>query len=132
MEKNMELSRELMENQLRLVMIDRMLKEKYNEIEYLAIQPPSDPNIVEINRKDLDWLLSEHEKCEDLEQQLTQRQAEHQKLQEQYENLEKCYRELELRHQEVLSSHAWRWGLRFAKVIRFLFTPFRVLSGKKR
>ncbi len=145
--------RELIENQLRLVMVDRMLKEKYNEIEYLAIQPPADPNIVEINREDLDWLLSEHEKCEVLEQELQQqremyenklevyeRQKEEQR--EMYENkLEvyerqkeeqiEQYNRLESQYEEVMNSNAWRWGLRFAKVIHFFLTPIRALRGNK-
>lgn len=95
--------KELMENQLRLVMIDRMLKEKYNEISYLAIQPPKDPDIVEINRKDLDWLLGEQRRCESLERQ----------------------------YQSVVQSKAWRVGLKLSKIARFFLAPIRVIYKKE-
>ena len=103
--------KELMENQLRIVMIDRMLKEKYNEISYLAIQPPKDPEIVEINRKDLDWLLEEQKKCEGLRKQ---KEA------------------LERQYSEVMDSKAWRLGLRISRFARFFLTPIRVIYDKRR
>lgn len=139
METRVEQSRELIENQLRLVMIDRMLKEKYNEIEYLAIQPPADPNIVEINREDLDWLLSEHEKCEVLEQELEQqREMYERQRKEQLEAHERQkeeqieqYNRLKSQYEEVMNSNAWRWGLRCAKVVHFFLIPIRALRGNK-
>ncbi len=101
--------KELMENQLRLVMIDRMLKEKYNEISYLAIQPPKDPDIVEINRKDLDWLLGEQRRCESLEEQNAV---------------------LEQKYLSVVNSRVWRWGSRISKSICFLFKPVLMLRQR--
>lgn len=131
---NAEQNLQLMENQLRLVMIDRMLREKYNEIEYLVIQPPCDPNIVEINREDLNWLLSEHERCEELQVELSRQREVYEMQKEeqivQYQGLENRYHDLEVRHQDVITSNAWRWGLRFAKVVHFFLTPIRVLIRK--
>lgn len=89
-------SKELMENQLRLVMIDRMLKEKYNEISYLAIQPPKDPQIVEIHQKDLNWLLEEQAKCEKAQIRIRELEEQKKELQEQY--------------LEMVHSRTWRWG----------------------
>lgn len=102
--------KELMENQLRVVMIDRMLKEKYNEISYLAIQPRRDLDIVEVNRRDLDWLLTEQKRCESLG--------------EQKEALEKQYR-------DVMNSKAWRLGIRISKFAGFFLAPIRVLYKKE-
>ena len=145
MMENPEYRKELINNQLRIVMIDRMLKEKYNQIEYLAIQPPGDPNIAEINRPDLDWLLSEHERCEALEKEMTQqRQSLEQEMERQRldglaqleeqkqinDGLREQYMALETEHQKVLNSNAWRWGLRFAKAVHFILTPARALRGK--
>lgn len=94
---------ELIENELRLVMIDRMMKEKYNEIQYLAVQPPLKPGVVEINKVDLDWLLAEHERLEELKKNMDQ-------LTEQY--------------QSVMNSRSWRLSLRISKVARLLLKPF--------
>lgn len=125
----------LIENQFWLVIIDRMLREKYNEIEYLAIQPPLDPSIAEINKTDLDWLLSEHERCEQLEQNMADlRELNDKNMAEQlaqYAELEKQYSHLLEQHQAVISSNAWRWGLRFAKLVHVFLKPFRALRGRK-
>lgn len=111
-------------NQLYLVMIDRMLKEKYNEIEYLAIQPPRDPAIAEINQKDLDWLLCEHEKCEKLEQQNFD-------LKNDYMELETRYNDLEDQYSALVNSRTYRWGMRLSKIVRIFLAPFRMLRGNR-
>lgn len=118
-------------NQLRLVMIDRMLKEKYNEIEYLAIQPPKDPSIVEINRTDLDWLLSEHEKCEELEGQNAELRKDYTEMENHCIELKNHCDELENQYQAILDSRTYRWGMRLSKVVRIFLAPFRMLRGHR-
>lgn len=111
------LSPELMENKLRLVMVDRMLKEKYNEINYLAIQPPADPSIAEINKVDLEWLLSEHEKADRLEAQLDKAKNGDDTMKEELEALRKEYL-------EIVNSHIWKIGSKVGRIIDVLKTPF--------
>lgn len=118
-------------NQLRLVMIDRMLKEKYNEIEYLAIQTPKDPSIVEINRTDLDWLLSEHEKCEELEGKNAELRKNYTEMENHCIELKNHCDELENQCQAILDSRTYQWGMRLAKIIRFFLAPFRMLRGHR-
>lgn len=112
--------KELMENQLWLVMIDRFLKEKYNEIEYLAIQPQHDPGIVEINKEDLEWLMTEHERAE----QLDEMKMEYTKLCQSHDKLYQQY-------VEVLTSNTWKFGSHIGKVVHVLLTPFRWLRREK-
>lgn len=116
-------AQEMIENQFRLVMIDRMLKEKYNEIKYLAIQPPLDPNIIQIEKKDLEWLLGEHERVDQLNQEIAgwKQELEKQKL---------VYCDLQEEHNKVMNSLTWRIGKKITGVIDFLLAPVRKLRGK--
>ena len=127
--------KELIENQLRRVIIDRMLKEKYNEIEYLAIQPPCDPGIVEVNREDLDWLLSEHDKAEALEQEQDKLKKQILDIENQNKKqIEACRQEYDIlcqQYRDVINSNTWKMGIRIGKIIHILLTPFRWLRGGK-
>ena len=127
--------KELIENQLRRVIIDRMLKEKYNEIEYLAIQPPCVPGIVEVNREDLDWLLSEHDKAESLEQEQDKLKKQILDIENQNKKqIEACRQEYDIlcqQYRDVINSNTWKMGIRIGKIIHILLTPFRWLRGGK-
>lgn len=112
------------DNNLRLIMIDRMLKEKYNEIHYLAIQPPKDPAIEEINKKDLEWLLSEHERADRLLRQ-------NEELQVQYDELLTNYSKLDSDYREILNSLTWRIGVKISSFMNHFISPFQKLFNRK-
>lgn len=109
-------SYEQIENQLWAVMLERMLQEKYGKIEYLAIQPAPDPTITQINNDDLAWLLSERDRCVELEKQIV---AEREKL-----------HLLQTDYQNVLNSRTWRWGIKLARIAGKVLAPFRKLKQK--
>lgn len=109
--------RELIENQLRVVMLDRMLKEKYNQIHYLAIKEPLPPDKAEINKKDLDWLLCEHERADELEKKCVKIEKDCVDLQEMYN--------------QVISSKTWIWGTKINHFISLLLTPIRFFYKDK-
>ena len=120
------------ENDFFVTILDRMLKEKYGEIQYLAIQPKPDPTITQINNTDLDYLLRERDRCEEQEQELRKQEEELRKYEEEMhqqrmivERTTQMLHEVQSEYQAVLDSRTWRWGKKVSHMMGRLLYPFR-------
>lgn len=121
MADTIEKTQEQIDNQLWVVMLERMLQEKYGRIQYLAIQPAPDPTITQINNDDLAWLLSEKDRCIVLEKQIEEER-------ERYVELEKQLHSVQADYQGILDSRTWRWGIKLGRIVGIILSPFRKLK----